>query len=423
MEKLTNLPFNRKRGTVMHIDLNSCFATLEQQAYPRLRGRPVAVAAYTTDNGCVLAPSIEAKQFGVKTGTRVKDAKLLCPGIVILPPDPMKYRDVHLRLKSILGRYTDDINPKSIDEFVINLEGSPLLKRADGAHYVAHQIKACIRQEIGEWVRVSVGIAPNKLLAKTGAGLHKPDGLDEINAGNALDIYRSLQLTDLYGIAARNAARLHQVGIFTVEDLYNASVDRLRRGFRSVMGVHWYMWIRGWESGDVIFDRKSFGNSYSLPLQASTSAELAPTLAKLVHKTTQRMRAANYQCGGVHLSLVFRDYDYWHKGVQTDKPLFDQRDVHREAYRLLERCPYRKPVKTLAVSVFNLAPYNVKQLTLFDDEDKKARLVAAQDEVNSRYGTYCLTPGLMIGTEALVPDRIAFGGVKELQDYVFEDEQ
>jgi DNA polymerase-4 len=182
------------------------------------------------------------------------------------------------------------------------------------------------------------------------------------------------------------------------------------------------MWIRGWESGDVIFDRKSFGNSYSLPIQASTPAELAPILAKLVHKTTQRMRTANYQCGGVHLSVVFRDYDYWHKGTKTEKSLFDQRDIHREAYRLLERCPYRKPVKTLAVSVFNLSPYNVQQLSLFDDVGKKAQLTQAVDEVNHRFGAYCLTPGMMIGTEELVPDRIAFGGVKELQDFVFEDE-
>ncbi|MDP9317371.1 MAG: hypothetical protein M3R24_42020 [Chloroflexota bacterium] len=371
----------------------------------------------------MVAPSIEAKQYGIKTGTRVKDAKLLCPDIVILPPDPAKYRDVHLRLKRILGRYTDVIAPKSIDEFVINLEGSPLLKRTDGTHYTARQIKARVKQEIGEWVCVRVGIAPNKFLAKTGAGLHKPDGLDEIHADNALAIYRSLELTDLCGIATRYAARLHQVGIFTVEDLYNSSVDRLRRGFRSIMGVHWYMWIRGWESGDVIFDRKSFGNSYSLPIQAATPTELAPILAKLVHKTAARMRTANYQCRGVHLSVVFRDYDYWHKGAKTEKPLFDQRDIYKEAYTLLERCPYRKPVKTLAVSVFNLSPYNVQQLSLFDDEEKKAKVTQAVDAVNQRFGTYCLTPGIMVGSEELVPDRIAFGGVKELQDYVFEDEE
>src|SRR3990167_3619335 len=126
MEK--TLGFNQKLSTIMHIDLNSCFATIEQQANPHLRGKPVAVAAYVTPNGCILAPSIEAKRYGVQTGMRVKDGKAICSSLIIMPSDPWKYRNVHLALRKIVADYTNDFNPKSIDEFVLNLEGYPCIR-------------------------------------------------------------------------------------------------------------------------------------------------------------------------------------------------------------------------------------------------------------------------------------------------------
>ena len=120
-----DLPFNPKPSTIMHIDLNSCFASIEQQANPLLRGKPIAVAAYTTPSGCILAPSVEAKRLGIKVGMRVKDGKLICPALKILSPDPWKYRNVHLGLRRLISQYTDDFVPKSIDEFVLNFEGYP----------------------------------------------------------------------------------------------------------------------------------------------------------------------------------------------------------------------------------------------------------------------------------------------------------
>src|SRR5258708_7305853 len=129
MEKLINLPFNPKPSTILHIDLNSCFATIEQQANSFLRGKPVAVAAYVSPSGCIVAPSVEAKKFGVKTGMRVKDGKILCPNLIVLPPDPNKYRAVHILLKQLMESYTDKVTPKSIDEFILDLEGSPSFHR------------------------------------------------------------------------------------------------------------------------------------------------------------------------------------------------------------------------------------------------------------------------------------------------------
>lgn len=153
-----HLPFNPKPATCMHLDLNSCFATIEQQANPLLRGKPVAVAAYDSPGGCILTASVEAKRRGVVTGMRVKEGRLLCPDLVVLSPDPWKYRSIHLRLKQLLSHYTDAIYPKSIDEFVLNFEGYPAYNK--GMAMVAREIKQRIKREIGEWLTVSVGIAP-----------------------------------------------------------------------------------------------------------------------------------------------------------------------------------------------------------------------------------------------------------------------
>src|SRR3989338_11268157 len=117
------IDFNSAVSTIMHVDLNSCFATIEQQANPHLRGKPIAVAAYTTGNGCIVAPSVEAKKLGIKVGMGVKDGQAICPKLIVLSPDPDKYRFVHQGLRKILSDYTDKITPKSIDEFVLEIQG------------------------------------------------------------------------------------------------------------------------------------------------------------------------------------------------------------------------------------------------------------------------------------------------------------
>lgn len=121
-------PFNSAASTIMHIDLNSCFAAIEQQANPLIRGRPTVVAAYTTERGCILAASVEAKRVGIKTGMRVSDAKSLYSSLVVLPPDPEKYRWVNHKLQGFLASYTPHLSVESIDEVVLNLDRTPVLE-------------------------------------------------------------------------------------------------------------------------------------------------------------------------------------------------------------------------------------------------------------------------------------------------------
>lgn len=412
----TNLSFNKKPSTIMHIDLNSCFATIEQQANPKLRGKPIAVAAYTTPSGCIIAPSIEAKEKGIKVGMRVKEGKLLSPDLIVLEPDPWKYRNVHIALRKLISEYTANYNPKSIDEFVLNLEGYPALKK--GMNEIAKEIKKRIKEEIGEWLTVSVGIASNRFLAKTASGLHKPDGLDEISKDNFLEVYKKLQLTDLNGIKTRNAARLNSRGIYTVTDFYRASVKELKAAFNSINGYYWYLRLRGWEIDDVLFARRSYGNSYALPKPLKTKEELSPILTKLVEKAGMRLRRAGFKAKGVHVAISFRDGGYWHKGLSFEKELLDSREIYKKAYSILSRCPYQKPARELAVSCFNLIKSNTSQLELFEDVEKKEKVVQSIDKTNNKWGEFVITPARMLSAKDEVPDRIAFGGVKELEEFV-----
>lgn len=412
MEKLTELPFNPKPSTIMHVDINSCFATVEQQANPSLRGKPVAVAAYDTPSGCILAASVEAKCLGIKTGMRVKDGKLLYSKLIVLTPDPQKYRDVHLKIRGILKTYTDKVEPRSIDEFVMDLEGYPAFET--GIFNIAKEVKERIKNEIGEWITVSIGIAPNRFLAKTASNLKKLDGLEEINSKNHLEIFSKLNLTDLCGIKRRTAARLATAGIFSVLDFYNANIQRLRQAFQSVCGYYWHLRLHGWEMDDVSFERKSFGNSFALPKPFSTPEELAPILYKLVEKTAQRLREAKFKTRGVHVAVNYKDGTYWHHGEVVKHDLFDSRDIFKEVFRILCCSPYKKPVGILAESCFGLVPYDISQLELFNDIDRKKRLVEALDDINSKWGDFVIIPAKLLTVKEYVHDRIAFGGIKEL---------
>src|SRR5665213_856389 len=209
-----DLPLNFNAPQTMHIDLNSCFAIIEQQANPLIRHKPVAIAAYDTPRGAVIASSYEAKALGIKLMVNVREARMLCRDVIIMTPDPEKYFDAHRRFKKVLLNYTDEVTPKSVDEFVVNFKGSRAVQNGLSLVEVGHSIKRDIKESLGEYVTVNVGIATNRFLAKLAAGLHKPDGLDVITADNMREVYAQLELDDLPGINTRYRARLNMAGIY-----------------------------------------------------------------------------------------------------------------------------------------------------------------------------------------------------------------
>lgn len=412
-----DLPINKNDPLIMHIDLNSCFATVEQQANPLLRGKPICIAPYTSANGCVISPSMEAKTFGVKVGMTVREAKLLCPDAIILPPDPPKYRTVHLQFKKIFQDYSPNVTPKSIDEAVIDFTDVVGLHKRSLVD-IAKEIKQRMRDEIGEWISCSIGIGTNRFLAKTGAGLKKPDGLEVISWDRVKEVYGRLNLIDLCGINTRFQARLNAAGIFTPLEFLGASLEKLQKVvFQSIVGYYWYIRLRGWEIDAIDFARKSYGQSYALHEFTNNPKELARLLMKLTEKMGRRLRKAGHRALGVHIACLYVDGTHWHMGRKFSTALYTTSELFKKALLLLNKQPEWKKVTHLAVSCYDLIDSDVEQVGLFDfGEVKKKELSNAMDSMNDRYGEFIITPALMMGMNEQIVDRVAFGGVRDLEE-------
>lgn len=225
-------------ATVMFVDMNSFFASCEQQDNFYLRGRPVAVCVYTGPYGCVIAPSVEAKKRGVKTGMRLNEAMQNCPDLVPIETHPDRYRKYHVKVMEILRSYSQDVIPKSIDEAVVDFTHYGLIYK--DLKKVALDIKKDISTKAGDWLQCSIGIAPNSFLAKLGSDLQKPDGLVTITPHTIDEVLKKLQLEDLPGIAGGMSSRLRKAGIFTPLQLRYASPRFLQYSLKSVVGHYWH---------------------------------------------------------------------------------------------------------------------------------------------------------------------------------------
>lgn len=450
--------FTSSPPVVMHVDINSCFATVEQQANPKLRGRPVAVAAYVEDHGCILAASVEAKRIGITTGMRVRDAKRIFRELVVLAPDPDKYRFVNRALLSVLGSYTSDVSVESIDEMVMSLAGSARLntelrivnhesinnKKLSiqdsvfriqeieiSMKNIAMEIKQRVKAEIGEWLTVSIGIAPNRYLAKIASGLHKPDGLDLISQDTILPILSAMKLEDLCGIKSATANRLRYAGILTPIMMYNATSERLHQALHSIVGNHWWMRLHGYEDGSRYTSfgsseaeapfaggfggpqQKSFGQSYACGKPyAPQDMQLHQILTQLVMKMGRRLRTAGFVARGVGISTVFTDYSHWHQQHMYKEDFYADSDFYKRAKEMLILAPHT-PVRILAVHCYSLQATSVQE-SLFAEDNRKKHLTQAVDAVHDRWGDYVITPARMLRMNEKVLDRIAFGKVKDL---------
>lgn len=414
-----NLGINANQPRIVHIDLNSCFATLEQQASPKSRGKPLVVAAYDSPGGCILAPSIEAKKLGVKMGMSIRDAKILCPKVIVRTPHPTLYRDAHGKFKKIFMDYTPDVTPKSIDEAILDfsrVNNQALFQKS--LINIGFEIKKRIRQEIGEWVSCNVGIGTNRFLAKTAASLHKPDGLDVITSKNLEDAYRQLTLIDLYGINTRFERRLHMHGIFTPLQFFYADLQTLKKQvFQSICGYYWYVRLRGWEVDAADFQRKSYGQSYALGRKSDDRAYLSSLLMKLTEKMARRLRKAQKTAKSVHVACSYTDGSYWHTGKTFPDEMFTTDELFKKVMLIFDIQPQKKLVRKLEIRCFSLHDVASVQEALFETSRERKRDVSkVLDSINNKWGEWTIYPALMLGREKEVIDRIAFGGVKDLEE-------
>jgi DNA polymerase-4 len=262
-------------------------------------------------------------------------------------------------------------------------------------------------------VTVNIGFGTNRFLAKTAAGINKPDGLTIINSENLMDIYSSLELIDLTGINVRYRARLNLAGIYTPLDFLATGLDDLRRIFNGIVGYYWYLRLRGHEIDTVDFSRKSFGQQYALSKKTTDVFELQRLIMKLSEKAGRRLRRHSYSAGGISLFLGFENRTYYAKRSKWLE-IYSTQDIYSAATKMLSKVKLESRVSNISISVYDLKSSIDNQLNLFTGTKYDARSLAkASDEVNDRYGEFTLVPALMANMQETILKRVAFGKVND----------
>ncbi|MEX2007073.1 MAG: hypothetical protein WD877_02845 [Candidatus Saccharimonadales bacterium] len=404
------LPINTEQPQVMHTDLNSCFAAVEQQARPLLRGRPVAVTNRLTKNACVVAASYEAKALGVKVGMTFSEAKLLAPNLVMVESDPPKYHHVYKILVEIMGSYSPNITMKSIDEGIIDFAGTTRLVNKRPLTDVGYEIKQRLKHEAGKWMTCNIGLAPNRFLAKLAASLHRPDGLDVIDHTNLRKTYAGLKLTDLNGIAERNQARLNAAGIATPLDFLDAPADILRkRVFRSVCGDDWYRRLRGYEVDNQEWATKTIGRQYVLDSAQPTDELLHFRLSYLAETTAMKLRYKSLCARGIYVYVRYKSGDFWYARQLFASRFFTNAEVCRRATLLFNRRPRDEYEQEIGLSCYSLEPSNLNQVSLLEDVNRQVWLTEAVDTINSRFGEFTVSFASSLTAKDTVKQKIPFG--------------
>ncbi|MBR6961226.1 hypothetical protein IKH79_00470 [Candidatus Saccharibacteria bacterium] len=398
---------------IMYVDLNSCFATIEQQSRPMLRGRPVAISNRITPNSCIIAASYEAKARGVKVGMRRSEAILLCPDLIFVETEPDKYIFVHQKLRDIMESYSPIVVMKSIDEGLLDLTESPKHIRQMPHAELAQEIKTRLRTEIGCWMRCNIGISSNRFLAKTAAELHKPDGFDEITAGNQRQVFSTLKLTDLPGINLRMQARLNAVGIFTPLQLLDADERTLvKMVCHSIDGTKWYKRLRGIEVDDWVSDIKSIGRQYVLEGKHLTKGEIYARIMHLSEDVGYRLRSKQLHARGVYVWAFTYDGQYLHRAHIRKTAFNTDQDILQSARELFADFP--APLRIIGITLYKIQAQPEQQLC-FDQPtiDAREQLCLAADNINLRFGSRTIHYADSCGTDH-VKTKIPFGSTRYL---------
>jgi DNA polymerase-4 len=407
------LGLNTAEPTTLVVDLNCAFASIEQQHDPSLRGRPLAIAAYATNAATIVSSSREARDLGIKTGMRVFEAKAIFPKVLVMEPNPPRYRAVSDRLMEILERHSPDVLRMSIDEASMNLTGTPDLARL-GPNGVGLAIKKAMRAEVGECITCSVGISTSIWMAKQASNLNKRDGLERIDHANLVSVFERLQLTDLSGIAEATARRLRLAGIDTPIDFLRATPERLlRAGMYAEHANAWLQRLRGFEvSNFESVARKSYSHSHVMARATSSQPELEELLMRLSDMVGRRLRAAGRRGSVVSVGVVYRPVaGRFSKQVTLPSPISTGEEIYRAALELLAAREPRREVGTLGVGLAGLTDAGTGQLGLFGGETRprNERLETAMDAIRNRFGEDAVQRARLLGRAKVVRDRIAFG--------------
>ncbi|MEO7933755.1 MAG: hypothetical protein ABIT76_11415 [Chthoniobacterales bacterium] len=420
----------------LFIDLNSYFASVEQQVDPELRGRPVIVIPTETDFTCAIAASYEAKAFGIKTGTPVLEAKTRCPQVAIRLANSETYVIYHNKILEEIDRHILVDNVASIDEMACRLTGK--WRIAENAIELARRIKAGIAERVGVCMTSSIGISTNRFLAKVGSDMQKPDGLVVLHPAEFPGRLSGLVPRDLPGIGANMEHRLHAAGIRTIEQLWVCPARQLRGIWRGVQGERFWYALRGVEIPPEEVVHRSLGHSHVLAPVDRPFAMAELVGRRLTLKCASRLRRDGFLAQGMSLSVwvvgaLHMDYDVRFPPV-ADSLSLQKMFVH--LWSQLRAHSDATPLKKVSITLHDLVPADAaRQLEFFTAEkislgvevlshgpaaqEKRDRLTGAMDRLNTRFGSHTVTLGIMPGAARnFTGNKIAFNRVPLEADFI-----
>ena len=397
----------------LYVDFNSYFASVEQQLVPELRGKPVGVLAVMAETTCCIAASYEAKAFGIKTGTSVRDARKLCADMIFVEARPSVYVMFHHKLIEIVESCTHVEKVLSIDEMVCALTGSQQLP--ENALKLAAKIKRTIAKQF-DYIRCSIGIAPNTFLAKTASNMQKPDGCVMIQSHELPQRLYGLKLRALNGIGKQMEARLNRFKITTVEQLYSANRQQLQSAWGSIEGERMYDKLRGLEPHYVKNARSSLGHSHVMPPEQRNLAGVKSVLHRLLQKACMRMRSYDLLASKISVKVKFRNQPSWGMDSAispTDNTLrlIEALETFLQHYPHINDEPYAVGVSFSGLVTADEVARDFFQIEPLENEKK---LNKAIDKLNLKFGKNTIYFGGAHDALKDAPMRIAFNHIPDL---------
>lgn len=427
MEKDKNKLTPRTKSRVLFVDMNSFFASCEQQDNFYLRNRPIAVCVYTGKFGCIIAPSIEAKKYGVKTGMRLNEAILLCKDLIPIETHPERYRRFHVKIMEVLKSYCDNVYPKSIDEAIVDLTNYELIHK--DVIQVAKDIKRDIQLKVGDFLQCSIGIAPNSFLAKVASDIQKPNGLVIINPENIDIVLGRLKLTDLPGIADKMQIRLNKGGINTPLQMRHASPENLKAVLKSVLGFYWHCRLNFVEIDlDNEHDYKSMQAMRHLNKeQRATDEGINEILIALCLTLERRMVKRKIFANTLAFNVRYTNGEHWADFLNVSSPLQDGAEIYSAIMNRIEEfetqnAPEKiihRGIISISLTVSHFLDDTMVQYNLFEDNTKKDHLRKVVYDLKDKFGKQKLMRAVELREGSLMQDVIGFGSVKDL----YNDEQ
>lgn len=391
------------------LDLNSYFASVEQQLNPKLRGKPVAVVPTLADSTSCIAASYEAKAFGIKTGTRVSEAKERCPNITLIVGDHRNYIEYHHKILAAIDLCVPVEEVMSIDEVACRLIGRET--QEENSRKIALKIKKTISDKVGVCLKSSIGIAPNKFLAKVASDMQKPDGLTFIRQSELPHKLHALKLRDFPGIGAAMEDRLVSAGIYTTEQLCKADVTKLRKVWGGVVGEYFYKALRGENVARPETERKSFSHSHVLPPDLRSAEGSYAVAQKLLHKAGVRLRKLNFWCCYLYVSLRFIDGSKWYNETKMIECQDDLSLI--AALKTLWNPPQNKTPLKVSLWLSDLVPNDQHNGSFFENP-KSLQLSKTLDNIQQKFGRSSIYFAGSKTAQRAAPLRIAFTNIPDI---------